>query len=61
MALLSLVIYIFGVLGLELVTRDTILREDPLCAQIVETNFGSLYRTVTTLTQFVTMDSVASV
>jgi len=57
--LLAVVLYMFGVLGVELIAQDVGLQEDPTTKAILERNFSSLSVTMLSLTQFVTMDSIA--
>ncbi|CAE7279559.1 Scn11a [Symbiodinium sp. CCMP2456] len=60
-ALLSLVIYVFGVLGVEVISNNTELQNNSATAQIITNHFASLGMTMMTLLQFVTMDSIAPV
>jgi len=59
--LLLLVLYVFGVLGLELIAADAELQSLPETGPILEKHFSSLGMTMITLAQFVTMDSIAAV
>eukprot|EP00931_Biecheleriopsis_adriatica_P035275 TRINITY_DN20308_c0_g1_i2.p1 TRINITY_DN20308_c0_g1~~TRINITY_DN20308_c0_g1_i2.p1 ORF type:complete len:250 (+),score=57.17 TRINITY_DN20308_c0_g1_i2:2-751(+) len=61
LGLLVLTLYIFACVGVDLITRDELLLTHDSTAHIVEYNFGNLWRTMLTLMQFVTMDSVAAV
>lgn len=56
--LLFIVNYVFGVMGLELITKDQELRADPEINEIVTERFNSLPVAMMTLAQFVTMDSI---
>jgi len=58
LALLLLMLYIFACIGLEVITKDDLLR---LEIDDFEESFGSLFRTMLTLLQFVTLDSMASI
>eukprot|EP00931_Biecheleriopsis_adriatica_P017405 TRINITY_DN12509_c0_g2_i1.p1 TRINITY_DN12509_c0_g2~~TRINITY_DN12509_c0_g2_i1.p1 ORF type:complete len:633 (-),score=118.28 TRINITY_DN12509_c0_g2_i1:250-2148(-) len=60
LTLVMLVTYVFSVLGLEVITKDLSLSRDPVTAQIVEHQFSSLFVTMMTLMQFVTLDSAAA-
>eukprot|EP00439_Symbiodinium_sp_Y106_P065269 s1342_g10.t1 len=59
--LLALVLYVFGVLGVELIATSDSFKSDPVTNAILESNFSSLGYTMITLAQFVTLDSVAAV
>ncbi|CAE8648393.1 unnamed protein product, partial [Polarella glacialis] len=59
--LIFLALYIFACLGLELITKDADLASHPDTAFIVAYNFGTLFKTMVTLVQFISCDSVASV
>lgn len=61
MALLLLVLYIFAILGIEMIANDSTLKADTLTGPIIEKSFSSLWISFWTLTQFVTMDSIASI
>jgi len=60
-ALLGLVLYVFGVLALQVISSDPALLGDPETQILIEDRFSSLGMTMMTLTQFVTVDSIASV
>ncbi|CAE7587596.1 Cacna1h [Symbiodinium natans] len=60
-ALLGLVIYVFGVLGVEVIAGNEELQSNATTAPILAKYFGSLGMTMMTLSQFVTMDSIAPV
>ncbi|OLP83292.1 Voltage-dependent T-type calcium channel subunit alpha-1H, partial [Symbiodinium microadriaticum] len=60
-ALLGLVIYVFGVLGVEVIAGNAELLSNSKTASIITNHFSSLGMTMATLTQFVTMDSIAAV
>eukprot|EP00931_Biecheleriopsis_adriatica_P023257 TRINITY_DN14729_c0_g2_i1.p1 TRINITY_DN14729_c0_g2~~TRINITY_DN14729_c0_g2_i1.p1 ORF type:complete len:358 (+),score=64.90 TRINITY_DN14729_c0_g2_i1:23-1096(+) len=59
--LLSLTLYMFTCLGVELITKDAHLRAHEETAEIVRRDFGSVQATLLTLLQFVTVDSVAAI
>lgn len=59
--MLSLVIYVFGVLGAEVIASNKELQDNPTTGPIITNHFSSLGMTMMMLTQFVTMDSIASV
>lgn len=61
LALLSLVLYIFAVLGIEMIAKDDSLQADVVTNRIIQENFSSLWVIMMTLSQFVTMDSIASI
>jgi hypothetical protein len=54
-------LFVFGCLGVDLITVDTVSFTSPELKDIVNTNFSSLLTTLLFLVQFVTMDSIASV
>ncbi|CAE7868116.1 CACNA1I, partial [Symbiodinium necroappetens] len=58
--LLGLVLYVFGVLGVELIATSDSFKSDPVTNAILESNFSSLGFTMITLAQFVTLDSIAA-
>eukprot|EP00931_Biecheleriopsis_adriatica_P041099 TRINITY_DN23532_c0_g1_i1.p1 TRINITY_DN23532_c0_g1~~TRINITY_DN23532_c0_g1_i1.p1 ORF type:complete len:622 (-),score=142.90 TRINITY_DN23532_c0_g1_i1:72-1748(-) len=60
-ALLLISMYIFACIALEIIAKDDRLLNDDETRDIVAYNFASLFRTMVTLTQFVTLDSVAAV
>jgi len=57
--LLFIVLYVFGVMGLELITQDGELRKDPEIDALIVNNFSSLPLAMMTLVRFVTMDSIS--
>ncbi|CAJ1341529.1 unnamed protein product [Effrenium voratum] len=59
--ILLLTLYIFACLGVEIITKDTLLAGHPDTAHIVEYYFGSLQRTLLTLVSFVSADSISAV
>lgn len=61
LALLSLVLYIFAVLGIEMIAKDDTLQADVVTNRIIQENFSSLFVIMMTLSQLVTMDSIASI
>ncbi|CAE7268119.1 NaCP60E, partial [Symbiodinium pilosum] len=60
-ALLGLVLYVFGVLGLKIIREDPVLLANVETRLILEDRFSSLGVTMMTLTQFVTVDSIANI
>jgi len=60
-ALIVLILYMFGCLGLELITKNDRIREIPELLELVDNNFASLSGTMITLMQFVTLDSISSI
>jgi len=60
-ALIMLMLYMFGCLGLEIITKNDSIREIPELEELVKNNFASLFGTMITLMQFVTLDSVSSI
>ena len=61
LGMLALVMYIFGVVGLEIISKDVALRDDATTGPVVRENFSSLYVTLISLSQFATMDSIAAI
>eukprot|EP00931_Biecheleriopsis_adriatica_P110846 TRINITY_DN8517_c0_g2_i3.p1 TRINITY_DN8517_c0_g2~~TRINITY_DN8517_c0_g2_i3.p1 ORF type:complete len:541 (-),score=81.33 TRINITY_DN8517_c0_g2_i3:253-1875(-) len=59
--LLSLSIYIMACIGVELITKDKDLQRHESTREIVEVNFGNLFRTLLTLVSFVCADSVSGI
>jgi len=57
--LLFIVLYVFGVMGLELITKDAELRKDPEIDALVVDSFSSIPLAMMTLVRFVTMDSIS--
>lgn len=62
-ALIMISLFVFACCAIELITRDDDLRQgdNVIVANIVENNFSSLGRTIMTLMQFVTLDSISAV
>ncbi|CAJ1393566.1 unnamed protein product [Effrenium voratum] len=60
-ALVTFMLYIFGCMAVELITKDDVLKSQPATTAIVEQYFYSLPRAILTLLQFVTLDSIAQV
>jgi len=60
-ALLLMVIYVFAVLGIELIALNEDLQVDPVTGPMLQDRFSSLGVTMMTLTQFVTMDSISAI
>jgi len=61
MALIVLMLYMFGCLGLELITKDASIQGDPELQKLVQEYFPGLYGSMVTLLQFVTLDSVSGI
>jgi len=61
LALIVLILYMFACLGLELITKNEAIRSHPELDDFVELNFSSLFVTMVTLLQFVTLDSINAV
>lgn len=59
--LLLLALFISGVIAVELITKDSDLKMNPITGPIVEIHFASLPTSILTLVQFVTLDSIAAV
>lgn len=57
--LLTISIYVFACIGVELITQNKTLMKDPELSLIVEQHFSSLYVTMVTLCRFVALDSTA--
>eukprot|EP00746_Dinoflagellata_sp_MGD_P143925 gnl/MRDRNA2_/MRDRNA2_76683_c0_seq1.p1 gnl/MRDRNA2_/MRDRNA2_76683_c0~~gnl/MRDRNA2_/MRDRNA2_76683_c0_seq1.p1 ORF type:complete len:539 (+),score=72.59 gnl/MRDRNA2_/MRDRNA2_76683_c0_seq1:133-1749(+) len=60
-ALMMLILYVFACLGVELITKDSVLRNDEEAGPIVEQYFSGVVVTMVTLIQFVTMDSIGAI
>jgi len=60
-ALVMLALFIFSCVAIEVITLDPDLRANPLIEPIVTDNFPSLFASILTLFQFVTLDSVAGI
>lgn len=61
MALICLCLYIFACVGVEVITKDAVLRQDASLDAIIDEHFTSVPTTMLTLFQFVTADSVAAI
>jgi len=59
--LLILILYVFGCVGVEVVTKHDLTDTDPEFRNIVEMYFNSTARTMLTLVQFITMDSINAI
>lgn len=59
--LLLLVLYVFGVLGLELIAVNPRFQSDPAANAVIRENFSSLGMSMVTLTQFITMDNISAI
>ena len=56
--LVLLWLFIFGCVAVEVITKDATLRSNPETEAVVQDSFGTLPRSILTLLQFVTMDSI---
>merc|ERR1719316_2376548 len=56
-----LILYVFACLGIELITKDKDLYNDPAVGPIVQQYFSSVTVIMLTLVQFITMDSIGSI
>ncbi|CAK9096170.1 Sodium channel protein type 4 subunit alpha A (Voltage-gated sodium channel subunit alpha Nav1.4a) [Durusdinium trenchii] len=62
MALIIISLFVFACVAVELISKDTELsKANEEVAEIVEVNFGSLGKTIMTLFQFVTLDSISAI
>jgi len=61
LALVVLILYTFACFGLELITKNDDIRDHPELGAFVELNFDSLFTTMVTLLQFVTLDSIHAI
>lgn len=61
LTLLAVTLYVFSVLGVEMIARNETLQADEETRLITRKHFGSIPATLMTLTQFVTMDSIAAI
>jgi hypothetical protein len=59
--LIVMTVYIFACLGIEIITRNSILLDDPVTAALIQSHFPSLQVTMLTLAQFANADSIAQV
>jgi voltage-gated sodium channel len=59
--LILMTVYMFACLGIELISRNTSLQEDPVTAEVIQTHFRSLPMAMLTLCQFASADSIAIV
>eukprot|EP00439_Symbiodinium_sp_Y106_P000826 s3768_g1.t1 len=59
LSLILLTLYVFACLGVELITKDEQLLNNPVTLAIIENHFDSVIVSMLTLVQFVTVDSVA--
>jgi len=60
-ALLFCILYVFGCVGIEIITKNGLVGKDEEFTLVVENNFESLPGSMLTLMQFIAMDSVAAV
>ncbi|CAK0822427.1 unnamed protein product [Prorocentrum cordatum] len=59
--LVVLAIYVFACIGVELITRNHTLLQDPETASVVEQNFRTVQLTMLTLFRFTNADSISSI
>jgi hypothetical protein len=59
--LIVLTVYIFACLGIEVITRNEFLLEDPETAALIQSHFSSLQMIMLTLIQFANADSIGAV
>mmetsp|Transcript_98933 Transcript_98933/g.317231 ORF Transcript_98933/g.317231 Transcript_98933/m.317231 type:complete len:761 (-) Transcript_98933:117-2399(-) len=59
--LLTIILYIFSAIGVELITNNQLAKSDEEFGAIVAANFASLPDTMLTLVQFLCMDSIGSI
>jgi len=59
--LIVLTVYIFACLGIELITRNQLLLEDPETAALIQSHIPSIQITMLTLIQFCNADSIGAV
>jgi len=60
-ALLCLTLYIAACLAVELISKDTVLRNHADTREIIDASFDSVMTVMMVFLQFVTMDSIASI
>lgn len=60
-SLIALILYVYACLGMELITKNPLALEDESFREAVEDHFSSIPHSMLTLTQFVTLDSAASI
>mmetsp|Transcript_7817 Transcript_7817/g.17321 ORF Transcript_7817/g.17321 Transcript_7817/m.17321 type:complete len:700 (+) Transcript_7817:70-2169(+) len=56
--MLTIMLYIFSTIGIEVITKNGSMREDPELREHIDTHFGSIPEAMLTLLQFVTLDSM---
>jgi len=61
LALLTFTIYVFGCIGLEVITMHNKTAQDGAASAIRDSHFHSLPQAMLTLMQFVTLDSIAGI
>lgn len=59
--MVMLAIYVFACIGVELITRNESLLQDPETATVVENHFKNVQQTTLTLFRFTNADSMASI
>merc|ERR1719387_2429211 len=61
MMLLFMSIFVFGCIGVEIITKSDTFQADPELKEIVVRYFNTLPRTMVTLCRFVSFDSIGAV
>merc|ERR1712008_47448 len=61
LSLMGMALFVFGCLGVELITLDTEHFTTPDLQGIINTYFSSLFTIILFLVQFITLDSIAEV
>eukprot|EP00930_Biecheleria_cincta_P020981 TRINITY_DN15640_c0_g1_i1.p1 TRINITY_DN15640_c0_g1~~TRINITY_DN15640_c0_g1_i1.p1 ORF type:complete len:536 (-),score=113.70 TRINITY_DN15640_c0_g1_i1:61-1668(-) len=59
--LMFLILYVFACMAVEIITKDSRMKDDAETAKIVDDYFSSITVIMLTLVQFVTMDSIAAI
>jgi len=61
MVLVTIMLYVFGAMAIELITNNALVDTDAEFRSIVEANFSSLWGAMLTLVQFVCLDSISTI
>merc|ERR1719321_1712559 len=61
MVLLLIILYVFACMGVEIFTKNTKLREDPIFDHYVEKYWADLSVSMLTLIQFVNLDGIGAI
>ena len=59
--LIFLILYVFGCMGVELITRNPVADEDEVFGRLRDQYFPNLQVSMLTLVQFVTLDSIGAI